>query len=556
MGIRLKLMAGFLVMSVFMGIIVAGGIYAISRMDAKLDQIITAQMPSINHLLAADRDLHRMLVSERSMIFANPKSELFQALVTDYTQNQARVNSHWQAYRILAETPEERELVQGYEPAHTLWTDSSRQIVDGRIANTRQGRRLALDLTLGQAREHFMDMQAFLDQLTTINMDQIRQAREEAGRIHRQALTLIISISVLALGAGGLIMLLIARMVTTPLNQVIDGLTDISQGEGDLTRRLPVTGDDEVGTLSRVFNGFLDNLHTMIMDMSQNVTELSDSAKGLLSISQAMGNASEQTSERSGLLAGSAEKMARGMGDISEVMGDSSENANTVASAAEEMNVTVMEIARNTDHARDMSREAVGKVVESTEKIKELGTAAQSIDVVVEAISDISEQVNLLSLNATIEAARAGDAGKGFAVVANEIKTLARQTSEASLDIKGKIEHIQSSSQGTLERIQEINQANAKVDELVSTIAASVDEQSSATREISQSISQTSNGIARVNSAVGESTSAARAVESDVSRMTRSAEEMSQRSKAVDQSARELSRIAGQLDEMVGRFKI
>jgi methyl-accepting chemotaxis protein len=96
------------------------------------------------------------------------------------------------------------------------------------------------------------------------------------------------------------------------------------------------------------------------------------------------------------------------------------------------------------------------KVSESTHKMNELGMAAEAIGKVVGTITDISEQVNLLSLNATIEAARAGEAGKGFAVVANEIKDLANQTSSATMDIKSKIEHIQKSSSDTLAGISEI----------------------------------------------------------------------------------------------------
>jgi methyl-accepting chemotaxis protein len=198
----------------------------------------------------------------------------------------------------------------------------------------------------------------------------------------------------------------------------------------------------------------------------------------------------------------------------------------------------------------------VEKVNESTGKMNELSAAAKAIGHVVETITDISEQVNLLSLNATIEAARAGEAGKGFAVVANEIKGLAKQTSEASIDIKAKIGNIQESSSGSLVDMREISAVITEVNDIVSTIAAAVVEQSSATREISENISQASQGIDEVNQNVSQSSIVADEITKDISDVNQSSSEMADRSGQVSLSAEELSKLAANLNEMVGRFKV
>ncbi|MCG8615344.1 MAG: methyl-accepting chemotaxis protein, partial [Desulfobacterales bacterium] len=269
----------------------------------------------------------------------------------------------------------------------------------------------------------------------------------------RQMMTysLIAGIAVIIV-SGGLIFLA-AKAVLNPINRAVIGLKDIADGEGDLTKRLTVSGKDEVGVLSYRFNGFVDKLHTMIKDLKSGVGTLSTSSSQLTTISDDMSTGAARTTEKAGTVTEATEALTANMNSVSAAMAQTSSNLNTVAGAAEEMNATIGEIAKNAESARDISSTAVSKVENSTVKMGELGDAAQAIGEVVETITDISEQVNLLSLNATIEAARAGEAGRGFAVVANEIKELANQTSNASLDIKGKIDNIQDSSSATLEGI-------------------------------------------------------------------------------------------------------
>lgn len=355
----------------------------------------------------------------------------------------------------------------------------------------------------------------------------------------------------------GILILFLSRIVIVgPVNKVIESLRDISDGEGDLTKRLEVQSRDELGQLAEVFNGFIGKLQKMITDITQSVNTLSDSSSELSSIAEHMSVGSAQTSDKSGTVAAAAEEMTSSMNSISAAMEESSTNTDTVATAAEEMNATINEIAQNAENARQISGQAVSKVTDSTQKMNELGEAAQSIGKVVETITDISEQVNLLSLNATIEAARAGEAGKGFAVVANEIKDLANQTSKASMDIKEKIGNIQESASSTLGEITEISAVINNVDEIVSTIATAVEEQSAATREIAENINQASSGIQEVNLNVSQSSAVADEITKDISEVNQSAADMADRSNQVKLSAKNLSALAEDLNQMAGRFKV
>ena len=135
------------------------------------------------------------------------------------------------------------------------------------------------------------------------------------------------------------------------------------------------------------------------------------------------------------------------------------------------------------------------RVAGASEKVNELGAAAEEISKVIETIVEIAEQTKLLALNATIEAARAGEAGKGFAVVASEVKELAKQTNNATVDIRTKIEAIQGSTDITVSEIENISSVIKEVNEIVSSIATATEEQSITTRDIAGNIAQASDGI-------------------------------------------------------------
>lgn len=204
-------------------------------------------------------------------------------------------------------------------------------------------------------------------------------------------------------------------------------------------------------------------------------------------------------------------------------MKESSTNFNIVPAASDEMNSTINEITQNADNARDVSSNAVNYADTASENMKNLGEAAGKIGKVTETITEISEQTNLLALNATIEAARAGESGKGFAVVANEIKELAKQTADATLDIKNLIDDVQSSSKLSEESIVQIAGVISGVVAIVSTIANSVEGQTIATQEIADNITREISAIAEASGTIFSSISD---VESNASELKQNSDQL------------------------------
>ena len=217
---------------------------------------------------------------------------------------------------------------------------------------------------------------------------------------------------------------------------------------------------------------------------------------------------------------------------------------------------TIGEIAQSAEKARHTTATSVTAAAQTAERVRELDLASQEIAQVTGTILDIAEQTKLLALNATIEAARAGEAGRGFAVVANEVKELALQTNTATEDIRLKIDTIQRTTQATVEDITQITQVNQGVSDLVSNIAAAVEEQAMTAREMSSNIMQTATGLRDTSGAVSQAERVSHSIAEDVAMVNEASTELELTSSQLKEQAGALATMAGTLQEMVGRFRV
>jgi len=364
--------------------------------------------------------------------------------------------------------------------------------------------------------------------------------------------------------SGGLIGILVSvtlvffitRGIVQPIRRTANMLKDISEGEGDLTKRLEAISRDEVGQLALWFNVFLDKLQSLVKDVSTKSSTLDMAAVALSRLSDTMSMEAGDMSAKSDSVAAATEEMSTNVQSVSAAMEQSSSNINIVTSSIEQMTATASEMAQIAEKARTISENGVKHSQATTEKIEAFSESARKIGKVTETITEISEQTNLLALNATIEAARAGEAGKGFAVVANEIKELARQTAVATVDIKNQISSMQKTTTATAEDIKAITSVIGEINSVISGIATAAEEQSATSSEVASNITQASQGLAEVNENVAQSTLVITGITRDISGISNQSHQLGSNSSQLQISAKELADLAIELNGLVTKFKV
>ncbi len=333
-------------------------------------------------------------------------------------------------------------------------------------------------------------------------------------------------------------------------------LVEIIEKGDHLSDKIVITSSNDIGELNEAINTLIDSNQHLFKNISEKSTKLNATSLELVSLFELLSNNAEKMNQKSNTVAAASEQMSKSISSAATTMEESSSNMKMVASATETMSSTIGDIAQHSGKATSIAGEAVSQARNASGSVEELSIAAQDIGKFTETITDISKQINLLALNATIEAARAGEAGKGFAVVANEIKELARQTAEATQEIKGKIDSIQGSTASTITEIKEITDVINNVNDIVSTIASIVDAQSETTEDIANNVAQASQGFDNVSKVVMESSTVSRAITDDISEANKAAEEITESSAHVNLSAKELSALAEELENLLGKYNV
>lgn len=349
------------------------------------------------------------------------------------------------------------------------------------------------------------------------------------------AMVVVVMVIILLLG-------LLIRVLMQPLHQMGRAMRDIADGEGDLTKRLAITSHDEFGALAESFNHFVERIHTSIREVASTAAQLGEVATRVVKVSNASMSNSDQQANRTESVAAAINELGAAAQEIAQNAARTSQQSSDASGLASDGQGVVQQTIK-------AMNELSGKISESCVNIESLNGKTANIGQILEVITSISQQTNLLALNAAIEAARAGEAGRGFAVVADEVRNLAHRTQDSAQQVQKMIEELQV---GAREAVVNMTESQRQSEDSVGIANLAGERLGSVTRRIEEI-----NGMNQsVAAATEEQTSVVESINVDITHINTLNQQGVDNLRQTLEACNSLEEQADRLQQLVGSFRI
>lgn len=512
---------------------------SIRNLVTDVDTITRSYLPSISAVLNADRDLYQAYTAQQNLIFAAEAGESPNDYRTAFGENANQAMERMNAARERLGDQGLSTRIRGFEAAYNRWRDSAEAV-----------NQLALDGRAGQARDRlvnetaplFSELRDYYDKAGVFADDQALSTAEGASAEGTESITVTIIVTIAVLLISSLIFFIATRLIVASIGELRNRLDDIAEGEGDLSSRVPVESNDDLGHLANSFNSVLANLQSMIREIKNLATSLNEGAERLETASRENRDGISHQTDAITQVATAINQMQSAIEEVAGNAGTAAEVTRNTQQSASSGAEIVREAATEVNRLSEQIQKAV-------EVIQKLSDDSGNITTVLDVIRGIADQTNLLALNAAIEAARAGEHGRGFSVVADEVRTLAQRTQKSTSDIQDMITNLQT---GVSDIVDVMESGRTQAGQTVEYSQRAEQELS----DILTGMTNIADNNASVASATEEQTQVVDEINQTITRINDLAQSSDERSKDINNISDELAGHAQTLNQQVGRFRV
>ena len=540
LSVKLQIALPIVLLSLLIALVGVKSLITVNGVIGQTDIAINSLTPATTAVLNADRDLYQAELAMREYVLLSAQSRAVADAKKDFDDNvQQALDRMKKAAALVREhdvsTMADSEFSKVFDNWHNLAKQAMQFAQQGDTAQARA-------LIEGSEGDAFSTLR---DEYNGLG-ERIDQRAEQLGKALTayvdQQKTLTILLMLIAVAIAFVTVVFSPSLIVKPLSQLKNMVSELASVGGDLTRRLPVSGNNEIGDVAVKTNEFIGTLQKMMGEVQQQLCELEQAAANIAQKTELTSNkAGEQTSH--------IEQVLTAIHQMQHAVQEIASNASLTNGATEEANKAADSSGKVIRQSMQQINVLAKDIAQVVKAISDLEVESRNIVSVLEVIGGIAEQTNLLALNAAIEAARAGDAGRGFAVVADEVRTLASRTQQSTKDIHDMINRLQHG----------VSLAVSAMDNAKNQVTETEQHASSASSYLDNIVS----GIANINdmatqiaAATEQQSTVAEHVNQTVNGISQNANELSDLARDTGNDGVRVRKLVQQVTAQVGRFKV
>ncbi|MFY0699795.1 MAG: methyl-accepting chemotaxis protein [Bermanella sp.] len=505
------------------------------RISKEFSHINEEYIPGIELVLNADRDLYQAQIAERSIALGLTEERFFKMHEENIQQVEARLKKITNLNISKSIIADAKQFLVTFNEWRPKTEGLVKQVKDQRISIKE-----ATQISTNDLDSAFEFMRDKLDLIGEQLGAQAAALQLHTVETKQQAMSKTFVLVLVAILITVCVAVFFPRMIIGPLNHLSQSLDELASGKGDLTKRMPRFGNDEIGRLSHSFNRFLSGMQSLMKRIQVVALEV-NSASGQLQ------EGAQDSLTNSEHYARSMEMVSTANHEMGLAIQEVSTNTQQVSEEAKHSDQTAKQVSKDFHRAMQEIELLADNVMKSGLVIQEIVSETTNIASVLDVIKGIAEQTNLLALNAAIEAARAGEQGRGFAVVADEVRTLASKTQQSTGDINNMIENLRD---GVNKAVESMKEGEERATSTVEYAKKSEENLS----HISSSLVSISDRILQVASAIEEQTSVIDEINSNLNGVNELSKNAQENTKLIDTTVKGLNQQSKSLTDQVSNF--